>query len=108
MTHLKVLEEIQDGGSLVRRKTTVFRLIFVYKIKSKSSFIGFKRFIKSLFVVQSDFFIPTRIPSITCDRNFEIGEGRESLDLNLQYQESYKMFLVLSLTDWDTFFLLSC
>ena len=60
MTHLKNVEEIQDGGRLVNRKTTILRLIFVHKIKSKSSFIGFKEFFKSLFVVQSDFFIPTR------------------------------------------------
>ena len=34
MTHLKVVEEIQDGGMLVTRKTTILRLIFVCKIKS--------------------------------------------------------------------------
>ena len=60
MTHLKVVEEIQDGGRLVTRKTIIFRLIFVCKIKSKSSFIDFKKIFKSLFVIQSDFFIPTR------------------------------------------------
>ena len=59
MTHLKVVDEIQDGDRLVTRKTTILRLIFVCKIKSISSFIGFKEFFKSLFVVQSDFFIPT-------------------------------------------------
>ena len=60
MTCLKVVEEIQDGGRLVRTKATILRLTFVCKIKSKSSFIGFKKFLKSLIVVQSDFFIPTR------------------------------------------------
>ena len=60
MTHLKVVEELQDCGRLVTRKTTIFILISVRKIKSKSSFIGFKEFFKSLYVVQSDFFIPTR------------------------------------------------
>ena len=60
MTRLEVVGEIQDGGRLVRRKTTILRSHFVCKIKSKSSFIGFKNFFKSLFVVQSDFFIPTR------------------------------------------------
>ena len=57
MTCLKVVEEIQDGGRLVRTKATILRLTFE-KIKSKSSFIGFKKFLKSLIVVQSDFSFP--------------------------------------------------
>ena len=60
MTFLNAVEEIQDGGRLVRRKTTVLRLNLACKIKSKSSFVGFKKIFKSLFEVQSDFFIPTR------------------------------------------------
>ena len=48
MTRLKVVEEIQDGGKLVTSETTILRLIFVCKIKPKSSFIGFKEFFKSL------------------------------------------------------------
>ena len=76
MTRLKVVEEIQDGGSPVRRKTTILRLIFVSKIKSKRSFIGFKEFFKSLFVVQNNFFIPARkinsIISHLCHRSHVI------------------------------------
>ena len=44
MTCLNAVEEIQDGGRLVRRKTTILRLNFVCKIKSKSSFIGVRKF----------------------------------------------------------------
>ena len=36
------------------------------------------------------------------DLNLESKEDL-NLDLNLQYPESYKMFLFLSLTEWDTF-----
>ena len=39
MTCLNAVEEIQDGGRLVRRKTTILS-----KIKSKSSFIGVRKF----------------------------------------------------------------
>ena len=52
--------EVQEGGRLVGRKTIILRLNFVCKIKSKNSFIGFKKIFKSLFEEQSDFFIPTR------------------------------------------------
>ena len=31
-----------------------------------------------------------------------------SLDLNLQYPESQEMFIVLSLTEWDTFLFPFC
>ena len=41
MTCLKVVEEIQDGGRLVRTKATILRLTFVCKIKSKSRFYWF-------------------------------------------------------------------
>ena len=60
MTCLNAVDEIQDDGRLVRRKTTILRLNFVCKIKSRGSFIGFKKIFKSLFEVKSDFFIPTR------------------------------------------------
>ena len=66
MTHVKIAGYLQDGGRLLTRKTIILSLIDVSKIKSKSSFTGFKKIFKSLFVVQSDIFIPTRhINSIT-------------------------------------------
>ena len=66
MTRLEVVGEIQDGDRLVRRKTTILRSNFVCKIKSKSSFIGFKNFFKSLFVVQSDFFYSHKKNLLNC------------------------------------------
>ena len=46
MTHLKVVEENQDGGMLVTRKTTILRLIFVCEI-----------IYKIIFFICSDFFL---------------------------------------------------
>ena len=49
MTHLKIVEEIQDGGRLVTRLRTILRLFFVRKIEPKSSFIGFNLYRHTLF-----------------------------------------------------------
>ena len=35
-------------------------------------------------------------------------ESKQSLDLDLQYPESHEMFLILSLTEWDTFLFPFC
>ena len=50
MTRLEVVGEIQDGDRLVRRKTTILRSNFVFKINQKAVLLVFRIF-SSLFQV---------------------------------------------------------
>ena len=60
------MKEVQERYWLVTRKTTILRLIFVSKIKSKISFIGFHDFLKSSHIIESDFFTPKRKINLSC------------------------------------------
>ena len=44
MTHLKVVEEIQDDGRLVKRKTTILRLIWYVKLNQNAVLLVLRNF----------------------------------------------------------------
>ena len=60
MIHLKVVEEIQDGGRLETRKTTILRLILYVNLNKKAVLLVLRNFSCLCLKYKVIFFIITR------------------------------------------------